>query len=40
MFYKEAHPNYSAARAREKYFKGYSGKKKLRALKDSGSLPA
>ena len=40
IFYNEAHPDYSSARAREKYFKGSSGKKKLKALKDSGSLPA
>ena len=40
IFYDEAHPDYSSARAREKYFKGSSGKKKLKALKDSGILPA
>jgi len=40
VIYKEPHPNYSAARVREKYFKSAAGKKYLHKILDAGSLPA
>jgi len=36
----EPHPDYGAARAREKYFKSAAGKKYLHKILDAGSLPA
>ena len=40
QFYTEEYPDYSSARKREKELKGTSGKRFLRNILDSGSLPA
>jgi predicted GIY-YIG superfamily endonuclease len=40
VIFKEPHPDYMAARVREKYFKSAAGKKHLHKILNAGSLPA